>query len=85
MPVATFSHESFRPGSNWTRSCFSADARFVGSGSADGGVLVWDVNSTQVAAQFKDHKSSVCGIVWDPIGGGNVYSASQKEIHYWGV
>ncbi|KAJ1548375.1 hypothetical protein HK096_002032, partial [Nowakowskiella sp. JEL0078] len=39
--VKVFSHERFRVGLNWTKSCFSPDGVFAACGGADGSVFVW--------------------------------------------
>ncbi|KAH6595567.1 hypothetical protein BASA61_003758 [Batrachochytrium salamandrivorans] len=59
--VATYAHEGYRTGMNWTRSCFSPNGAFVSSGSADGTVFFWDTLTGEMTQSFKEHKSPVWG------------------------
>eukprot|EP00842_Homolaphlyctis_polyrhiza_P006848 jgi/Hompol1/752/HPOL_000538-RA len=85
--ISTFADDGFRTGMNWAKSCFSPDGAYVASGSADGAVYFWDTATAQTVLSLKEHKSPVCGVVWNPQGGSNVYSASEKDkyIVHWGL
>ncbi|KAI9101200.1 WD40-repeat-containing domain protein [Phlyctochytrium arcticum] len=87
-------HDQFRVGMNWLKSSFSVkpspDGRFAVSGSADGAVFVWDVQTGQVERILQGHnsrfirRSSVCGVVWNPQGGSAIYSAEKDRVlMYW--
>nr|KAJ3419570.1 hypothetical protein HK105_006796 [Polyrhizophydium stewartii] len=75
------------PRMNWTKSTFSPDGEYVTSGSADGAVVFWDVATGAVVQSLREHKAAVCGVVWNPLGGSAVYSASDRDrcIVQWGV
>ncbi|GAB1597834.1 chromatin assembly factor 1 subunit B-like, partial [Argonauta hians] len=47
--------------------CWSADNRFIVSGSVDNSAIIWDVTKDQKVCIFKEHKSFVQGVCWDPL------------------
>ncbi|XP_014782646.1 chromatin assembly factor 1 subunit B [Octopus bimaculoides] len=47
--------------------CWSADSRFIVSGSVDNSAIIWDVTKDQKVCIFKEHKSFVQGVSWDPL------------------
>ncbi|KAI8912857.1 WD40-repeat-containing domain protein [Gorgonomyces haynaldii] len=76
--VATLFHDQFRPGMNWAKSCFSCDGRYVSSGGHDGQLFVWNALTQECVKIMHEHKSGICGTVWDPKGSG-VYAVSEKD------
>ncbi|KAI8855020.1 WD40-repeat-containing domain protein [Chytridium lagenaria] len=84
--VSTYSHESFRVLMNWTKSCFSPDANYICCGSVDGSVFIWNADTGKTERILREHRSSVCGVVWNPQGGSHVYSAEKdRAVLMWGV
>lgn len=81
--VRVFGSESFKTCSNWTRACWSSDARFVACGGADGILYIWDSDTGASEAKLKEHRSGICSTVWDPNGKSNVFSASDRTIVQW--
>ncbi|KAI8896147.1 WD40-repeat-containing domain protein [Globomyces pollinis-pini] len=67
----------FRPGSNFSKSCFSSDNQFIASGSSDGKVYVW--KDSKLVSTLSKHSSNICGVVWSPLGGSNLFSVSDRE------
>ena len=97
LATTTMSAPSFRVATNWAKSCFSSDGQFVASGSADGCVYIWKdgvLSSTLSKHGYVIHimlnyficSSSVVGVVWNPMGGSEVFSVADKEksIIQWG-
>ena len=83
--IQTFSSDTFRPGINFVKSTFSSDGKFVASGSGDGTLFIWNI-SGQLLFNQKEHKQAICGVVWDPLGGSNVFTAaSDKTVCRWGT
>ncbi|KAJ3327653.1 hypothetical protein HDU76_011377 [Blyttiomyces sp. JEL0837] len=58
-PVASFTHETFRVGMNWSKSCFSPDGNYVASGSLDGSLFIWNVESQAIEKVIKEHKANM--------------------------
>ncbi|KAJ3408075.1 hypothetical protein HDV05_005151 [Chytridiales sp. JEL 0842] len=84
--VASYSHENFRVGMNWSKSCFSPDGAYIASGSMDGTLFVWNSETAQVESMVREHRSSVCGVAWNPTGGSHVYSAEKdRAVVFWGT
>lgn len=52
--VATFSHDNFKVGCDWSRICFSPDSSKVSAGGSDGSIYIWNVNG-QFETVLKDH------------------------------
>eukprot|EP01137_Pigoraptor_chileana_P015926 Opistho-2@72334 len=66
--VNTFCGEGYRNGMNWSKACFSPDARYVAAGSQDGLVYVWNSQTLKLERQLKDHQGSVSAVAWNPQG-----------------
>lgn len=77
LAINTCSAPGFRPGSNWTKACFSSDGRYIACGSSDGNIYVWQ--EANLVATLSKHSSSVCGVVWSNLGGSALFSASDRE------
>ncbi|KAI8804989.1 WD40-repeat-containing domain protein [Cladochytrium replicatum] len=95
--VAVFNHDRFRVGMNWSKSCFSPDTMYIASGSADGALYFWQLNPLKMGSGISNtngtpeiimkdqHRGSICGAVWGPMGGSTVYSADKdRGIVMWG-
>uniref|UniRef100_A0A6B2L1P0 Uncharacterized protein n=1 Tax=Arcella intermedia TaxID=1963864 RepID=A0A6B2L1P0_9EUKA len=83
--VQTYTHEGYRNGLNWTRSCMSPDGRFVASGSMDGTIYVWDTSNGGVEQILRGtHKTAVSQVVWHPAG----YQLASVDraglLSFWG-
>ncbi|KAJ3228540.1 hypothetical protein HDU78_009738 [Chytriomyces hyalinus] len=84
--VASYQHENFRIGMNWTSSCFSSDGSLVASGSFDGSMYIWNTETSKVEKILKEHKSAICGVVWNPRGGASCFSAEKERgVVFWGA
>ncbi|KAJ3286351.1 hypothetical protein HDU79_006559 [Rhizoclosmatium sp. JEL0117] len=84
--VMSYANDNFRVGMNWSKSCFSSDGTYVASGSMDGSVFIWNRETGKTEKVLKEHKSSVCGVVWNPLGGANCYSIEKdKGVVLWGT
>ncbi|KAJ3109080.1 hypothetical protein HDU97_009198 [Phlyctochytrium planicorne] len=67
-------------------STFSPDANYICSGSVDGAVFIWNTDTGKIERVLKEHRSSVCGVVWSPQGGSHMYSAEKdRAVVSWGV
>lgn len=61
--------------------CWSADGKYLVSGSVDNNVYVWDVNKgTQLKKFNKDHSGYVQGVVWDPLHKYIVSLATDRQM-----
>ncbi|XP_006811867.1 chromatin assembly factor 1 subunit B-like [Saccoglossus kowalevskii] len=47
---------------------WSADSKYLLSGSVDNSAMVWDVSKGQHTGIWKEHKSFIQGVAWDPLG-----------------
>ncbi|XP_041351342.1 chromatin assembly factor 1 subunit B-like [Gigantopelta aegis] len=47
--------------------CWSADGKFLISGSVDNSAILWDLQKDTKLALLNDHKSFVQGVAWDPL------------------
>ncbi|RKO83771.1 WD40-repeat-containing domain protein, partial [Blyttiomyces helicus] len=62
----------------------SPDGQYVASGSADGALYFWNAAQGRVEKVLREHRSPVCGVVWNPNGGSSVCSADKdKTIVVW--
>ncbi|KAJ3124261.1 hypothetical protein HK098_001271 [Nowakowskiella sp. JEL0407] len=87
--IGIFSHEKFRVGMNWSKSCFSPDGYYVVSGGVDGSVFYWNVNNLDSVGTcesiLQGNRGSICGVVWNPASASTVYSADkEKTVVLWG-
>ncbi|XP_053396041.1 chromatin assembly factor 1 subunit B-like [Mercenaria mercenaria] len=46
--------------------CWSADGKYMISGSVDNSAILWDLTKDQKMGIFNEHKSFVQGVAWDP-------------------
>ncbi|KAJ3397528.1 hypothetical protein HDU92_007191 [Lobulomyces angularis] len=85
--INTFSESSYRNGMNWLKSCFSPDGSYVISGGVDGTIFIWNTLTAKIEKIFKGiHRSSVCGVVWNPLGGNLLYSVEKDNcVVCWGT
>jgi WD40 repeat protein len=60
----------------------SPDGKTVASGSEDGAVRLWDVDTGKVIKTWAGHTQEVKSVCWSP-DGGRVVSRSFKEIRVW--
>lgn len=49
------SHPDFRVSTGWAGVCLSADSKYAAAGSADGTLLVWQVDTKKVVFKKKEH------------------------------
>ncbi|KAJ8314824.1 hypothetical protein KUTeg_006974, partial [Tegillarca granosa] len=47
--------------------CWSADSKYMITGSVDNSAILWDVTKDTRLALFNEHKSFVQGVTWDPL------------------
>ncbi|KYQ92914.1 autophagy protein 16 [Tieghemostelium lacteum] len=83
--VKTFKDQEYRNGLNWTRADWSPDGRFVSSGSIDGSICIWDVNSgkTEKIITKIHNGASVCAVSWNPMGNIFVSADKDKNLIQW--
>ncbi|KAI8815594.1 WD40-repeat-containing domain protein [Fimicolochytrium jonesii] len=79
--LKTISNDAFRPGMNWSRSCFSPDGRHIASGSQDGAVFIWHSDG-RIEKVLKEHRSAVCGVAWNS----KAFVSAEKDraVIWWG-
>ncbi|TPX35197.1 hypothetical protein SeMB42_g07202 [Synchytrium endobioticum] len=82
--VMTFTHENFKTGMNWAKSCFGPTGTYICSGSLDGTVFIWDADTGRVERTLREHRSAVCGTSWSPLGDSTIYTAEKdKTLLIW--
>lgn len=47
--------DGFHVGADYTRATFSPDATYVGVGSGDGSVYIWNVNTGKLEKTLREH------------------------------
>ena len=50
------SHDEFKVGCDWTRAAFNYNGQYVAVGSSDGGVFIFNVSTTKVEKNLKEHR-----------------------------
>ncbi|KAJ7519117.1 hypothetical protein O6H91_20G023600 [Diphasiastrum complanatum] len=80
---ARFSAPGYRAATNWSRSCMSADEKYVAAGSADGAVFLWNWNSNELESTLKSHTSTVLACVWSDVGRSLITSDKAGSICIW--
>jgi len=78
--------EVYAPSNSWVDDiAFSADGKFILSGSADGIMRLWDVATGKEIRQFIGHSMSINSVVFSPDGKFVLSGGSDKTIRLWDV
>eukprot|EP01125_Pyxidicula_operculata_P005391 TRINITY_DN1922_c0_g1_i1.p1 TRINITY_DN1922_c0_g1~~TRINITY_DN1922_c0_g1_i1.p1 ORF type:complete len:535 (-),score=94.98 TRINITY_DN1922_c0_g1_i1:31-1635(-) len=66
--LKTLKDDSYKNSLSTTRACWSPDGRYAASGSSEGVVCVWDVESSHCTVLKKVHKNKISCVAWSPNG-----------------
>ncbi|EGG15547.1 autophagy protein 16 [Cavenderia fasciculata] len=84
--IRTFKDQDYRNGLNWTRAAWSPDSAYIASGSIDGSVCVWNAHTgktEKIITKIHNTGSSVCSVVWSPLGNSFLSGDKDKNIVLW--
>lgn len=82
--VKTFCADGFKVGSDISRASFSPDSDYVVAGSSNGSVFIWNVNSSAVMKNLKNHHTtSICSASWSPQGHVLASAEKNKKVLIW--
>ena len=77
------SDENFSSANDRSKAVFSPDGKYVLSGSKNGSLLIWGVESQKVVEKLKGHTQSVTSCDWHPEGKAILSSDKAKHIFLW--
>ncbi|KAH7288291.1 hypothetical protein KP509_31G020700 [Ceratopteris richardii] len=80
---ASLKAQGHRVSSNWTRSCISADERYVAAGSENGSVVIWNVKNCKVESTLSGHSASVLVCSWSDLGKPLASADRYGNINLW--
>ncbi|KAG1798378.1 WD40-repeat-containing domain protein [Suillus variegatus] len=63
----------------------SPGGKIVASGSEDGGVRLWDIDTGKVVKKFTGHTEGVFSVCWSPDGGRVVSGSNDDTFRVWDV
>jgi autophagy-related protein 16 len=67
--IKTLQDDAFRSGLNWSRACWSPDAKYVAAGGAEGSLFVWDVEKGTLEKELgSDSNATISCVAWNPNG-----------------
>ncbi|KJE90803.1 WD40 repeat-containing protein [Capsaspora owczarzaki ATCC 30864] len=78
--VNTLFHDSYRPGVNWSKACFSPDGRYVAAANGDGSVLFWNLTTGKMEKTFKEHPNNCNAVAWHPAGHQVISCDKDKNV-----
>lgn len=82
--VHTYKHDDYCNGSDWARSCYSSDNRYVVAGGNDGAVFIWDAKTAALEKKLvKGHSTAVLCVCWNPNGTQLVSSDKGGNVQIW--
>eukprot|EP00249_Psilotum_nudum_P002541 c15631_g1_i1 orf=223-1749(-) len=80
----TFRAQGHRLATNWSRSCISPNEDYVAAGSADGTVLVWSKETSNLESTLKGHGTSpVLTCAWSDVGKPLVTADKNGSVCFW--
>lgn len=78
--------ELYRSGINWSRACFSPMGNYAAAGSADGSVVVWNVQKGTTEKVLEGtHQRTVSCVAWSPNGEQLTSCDRNGSIALWGI
>lgn len=80
---ASFRAPGFRTPTNWSRSCLSADEKYIAAGGADTSVVVWTRHGKDTYVVLKGHSSPVLACTWSDVGKPLVTADKNGYIIIW--
>uniref|UniRef100_A0A8R1DUC4 WD_REPEATS_REGION domain-containing protein n=1 Tax=Caenorhabditis japonica TaxID=281687 RepID=A0A8R1DUC4_CAEJA len=79
--VHCYSAENYRTSSDTSQVVFSAGNEYVAAGSANGGIFIWNKNSTKLEKSLPTRtEHSIFSLSWNPTGCGLLSSGKQKAV-----
>uniref|UniRef100_V9KLL2 Autophagy-related protein 16-1-like protein n=1 Tax=Callorhinchus milii TaxID=7868 RepID=V9KLL2_CALMI len=76
--------EGFKCGTDWTKAIFSPDGNYVVSGSIDGVLYIWNVDTEKLETSLVgEHRATVNAISWSPSGDYVVSVDRAKRATLW--
>jgi len=78
-PLAMLTHSGLRLGYNWSRAVFSPDGAYVGCGSLNGTVLVWDLAIDRRASSRRASPPVTSSSLSPPAGSGNASGLNSNN------
>ncbi|CEF66661.1 Autophagy-related protein 16-2 [Strongyloides ratti] len=87
MELHSYSAEQFRISSDHSKCTVSPNGRYIATGSANGLVFIWNIQSTKLEKilPVKDaHEGAVVSIAWHPLGNYLATGDKKQTVCIWG-
>lgn len=82
--IQTYKHDNYINSANWTKACISPDGQYIASGSADGGIYIWETASGKINNILQGHKDAVTCVAWNPMDISRMVSCDKSgSVLFW--
>ncbi|KAF5199424.1 Autophagy-related protein [Thalictrum thalictroides] len=72
-----------RMASNWSRSCISADEKYVAAGSSDGSVYIWSRSKNETVSTLREDTAPILSCSWSGLGKPLASASKNGTVCIW--